>query len=98
MAQVLPAERDLRRVIGDADGVGDREVDGLGEQELLEVYRSLPTFRPSRIQRPPRCARKARCVSDGFFASGRLAIASRSAATVSGHNGHRRIASVFGLA
>src|SRR5919206_1958661 len=45
MAQVLPAERDLRRVIGDADGVGDREVDGLGEQELLELYRSLVLLR-----------------------------------------------------
>src|SRR6266705_873427 len=45
MAQVLPAERDLRRVIGDADGVGDREVDGLGEQELLELYRSMIRLR-----------------------------------------------------
>src|SRR2546425_7996652 len=45
MAQVLPAERDLRRVIGDADGVGDREVDGLGEQELLELYRSMVLLR-----------------------------------------------------
>src|SRR5919206_2097115 len=45
MAQVLPAERDLRRVIGDADGVGDREVDGLGEQELLAIYRSLILLR-----------------------------------------------------
>ena len=45
MAQVLPAERDLRRVIGDADGNGDREVDGLGEQELLELYRSLILLR-----------------------------------------------------
>ncbi|MDX6413049.1 MAG: hypothetical protein QOH23_459, partial [Gaiellaceae bacterium] len=35
MAQVLPAERDLRRVIGESDGAGDRQVDGLGEQELL---------------------------------------------------------------
>src|ERR687887_197307 len=42
---VLPAERDLRRVIGDADGTGDREVDGLGEQELLELYRSLVLLR-----------------------------------------------------
>jgi pyruvate dehydrogenase E1 component alpha subunit len=42
---VLPAERDLRRVIGDADGTGDREVDGLGEQELLELYRSLILLR-----------------------------------------------------
>ncbi len=45
MAQVLPAERDLRRVIGDAEGVGDREVDGLGEQELLDLYRSMMRLR-----------------------------------------------------
>ncbi len=45
MAQVLPAERDLRRVIGDADGTGDREVEGLGEQELLDLYRSLVLLR-----------------------------------------------------
>ena len=30
MAQVLPAERDLRRVIGDADGTGDRIPCSLG--------------------------------------------------------------------
>src|SRR5881396_1095916 len=41
----LPAERDLRRVIGDADGAGDRDVDGLGEQELLELYRSMILLR-----------------------------------------------------
>src|SRR5213595_3161310 len=45
MAQVLPAERDLRRVIGDADGAGDREVEGLGEQELLELFRSMVLLR-----------------------------------------------------
>jgi pyruvate dehydrogenase E1 component alpha subunit len=45
MAQVLPAERDLRRVIGDADGTGDREVDGLGEQELLDLLRSMVLLR-----------------------------------------------------
>src|SRR3954463_10661924 len=45
MAQVLPAERDLRRVIGDVDGAGDREVDGLGEQELLELYGSRGLLR-----------------------------------------------------
>src|ERR687890_1292622 len=45
MAQVLPAERELRRVIGDADGAGDREVDGLGEQELVELYRSVILLR-----------------------------------------------------
>jgi pyruvate dehydrogenase E1 component alpha subunit len=45
MAQVLPAERDLRRVIGDADGAGDREVDSLGEQELLDLFRSMVLLR-----------------------------------------------------
>jgi len=45
MAQVLPAERDLRRVIGDADGSGDRELEGLGEQELLDLYRSMVLLR-----------------------------------------------------
>src|SRR5213596_4397931 len=45
MAQVLPAERDLRRVIGGADGTGDREVEGLGEQELLDLYRSMLLLR-----------------------------------------------------
>src|SRR2546423_9474872 len=45
MAQVLPAERDLRRVIGDADGAGDRQVEGLGEQDLLELYRSMVQLR-----------------------------------------------------
>src|SRR6478752_7453340 len=45
MAQVLPAERDLRRVIGDAEGAGDREVEGLGEQALLELFRSMVLLR-----------------------------------------------------
>src|SRR5919198_128963 len=45
MAQVVPAERNLRRVIGDADGTGDREVEGLGEQELLDLYRSMVRLR-----------------------------------------------------
>jgi pyruvate dehydrogenase E1 component subunit alpha len=45
MAQVLPAERDLRRVIGDADGTGDRMLDGLGEQELLDLFRSMVLLR-----------------------------------------------------
>jgi pyruvate dehydrogenase E1 component alpha subunit len=45
MAQVLPAGRDLRRVIGDADGAGDREVEGLGEQDLLELFRSMVLLR-----------------------------------------------------
>src|SRR5215212_9026205 len=45
MAQVLPAERDLRRVIGDGDGVTDGEVEGLDEQGLLDLYRSLILLR-----------------------------------------------------
>jgi pyruvate dehydrogenase E1 component alpha subunit len=45
MAQVLPAERDLRRVIGDGDAVPDGEVEGLSEQDLLELYRSLVLLR-----------------------------------------------------
>jgi pyruvate dehydrogenase E1 component alpha subunit len=45
MAQVLPAERDLRRVIGDGDGVPDGEVEGLDEQALLDLYRSMVLLR-----------------------------------------------------
>jgi pyruvate dehydrogenase E1 component alpha subunit len=45
MAQVVPAERDLRRVIGDGDTVPDGEVEGLTEQDLLELYRSLVLLR-----------------------------------------------------
>src|SRR5215210_6328065 len=45
MAQVLPAERDLRRVIGDGDTVPDGEVEGLDEHDLLELYRSLILLR-----------------------------------------------------
>jgi pyruvate dehydrogenase E1 component alpha subunit len=45
MAQVLPAERDLRRVIGDGEAVPDGEVDGLDESDFLELYRSLVLLR-----------------------------------------------------
>src|ERR687893_1958234 len=45
MAQVVPAERDLRRVIGDGDAIPDREVDGLAEDDLLALYRSLVLLR-----------------------------------------------------
>jgi pyruvate dehydrogenase E1 component alpha subunit len=45
MAQVVPAERDLRRVIGDGESVPDGEVAGLGERELLDLYRSLVLLR-----------------------------------------------------
>ena len=40
MAQVLPGEHELRRVIDE-----DREVEGLGEGDLLELYRSLVLLR-----------------------------------------------------
>jgi pyruvate dehydrogenase E1 component alpha subunit len=45
MASTLPAERDLRRVIGDGDAIPDGEVDGLGEEELLALYRSMVLLR-----------------------------------------------------
>src|SRR5438067_13387417 len=44
MAQVLPAERDLRRVIGD-DERPDRELDGVDARFLLDLYRSLILLR-----------------------------------------------------
>src|SRR5881409_1767509 len=44
MAQVLPAERDLRRVIGD-DETPDRELDGVDARFLLDLYRSLILLR-----------------------------------------------------
>jgi pyruvate dehydrogenase E1 component alpha subunit len=45
MPQVLPVERGLRRVIGNGEGVPDGEVDGLGESDLLELYRQLVLLR-----------------------------------------------------
>jgi pyruvate dehydrogenase E1 component subunit alpha len=45
MAQVLPAERDLRRVIGDGESVPDGEVAGLSEEDLLELHRWLVLLR-----------------------------------------------------
>ncbi|MGB2874128.1 MAG: thiamine pyrophosphate-dependent dehydrogenase E1 component subunit alpha [Gaiellaceae bacterium] len=45
MAQVLPAERDLRRIIGDGEAVPDGEVDGLSEDDLLELHRWLILLR-----------------------------------------------------
>jgi pyruvate dehydrogenase E1 component subunit alpha len=44
MAQVLPAERDLRRVIGDEE-TPDRELDGVDPRFLLDLYRSLILLR-----------------------------------------------------
>jgi pyruvate dehydrogenase E1 component alpha subunit len=45
MSRVLPAEGDLRRVIGDGEGVADGEVDGLGADDLLALYRNLVLLR-----------------------------------------------------
>jgi pyruvate dehydrogenase E1 component alpha subunit len=45
MAQVAPAERDLRRVIGDGDALPDGEVDGLTESDLLRLYRDMVLLR-----------------------------------------------------
>jgi pyruvate dehydrogenase E1 component alpha subunit len=45
VAQVIPAERDVRRVIGDGDAVPDGEVEGLTEHDLVELYRSLILLR-----------------------------------------------------
>src|SRR4051812_46191928 len=45
MAQVAPAEHELRRVIGDGDAVPDGEVEGLDENALLDIYRSLILLR-----------------------------------------------------
>jgi pyruvate dehydrogenase E1 component alpha subunit len=45
MAQVLPAERGLRRVIGDGEGTPDREVEGLDEADFLALHRNLVLLR-----------------------------------------------------
>jgi pyruvate dehydrogenase E1 component alpha subunit len=45
MARVLPAEQDLRRVIGDGEGVPDGEVEGLSDDDLLELHRWLVLLR-----------------------------------------------------
>jgi pyruvate dehydrogenase E1 component subunit alpha len=45
MSRVLPAEGDLRRVIGDGAAIPDGEVDGLGSDDLLQLYRNLVLLR-----------------------------------------------------
>src|ERR1700675_1463225 len=45
MAEVLPAERDLRRVIGDGPAITDGEVDGLPDHGLIELYRGMVLLR-----------------------------------------------------
>jgi len=44
VAQTLP-ERELRRVIGDGEAQPDGEVDGLGDEDLVELYRQLVLMR-----------------------------------------------------
>jgi pyruvate dehydrogenase E1 component alpha subunit len=45
MAQVLPDERELRRVIGDGESIPDGEVEGLDEDDLIELYRGMVMLR-----------------------------------------------------
>ncbi len=45
MSRVLPAEGDLRRVIGDGETIPDGEVDGLSADDLLALYRDLVLLR-----------------------------------------------------
>src|SRR5215216_3136989 len=45
MAQVLPAERGLRRIIGDGEAVPDGEVEGLSDHDLIELYRGMVLMR-----------------------------------------------------
>src|ERR671938_473859 len=45
MTQVVPAEGDLRRVIGDGEGHPDGEVGGLDESDLLALYRNMVLLR-----------------------------------------------------
>ncbi len=42
---MLPAERGLRRVIGDGESVPDGGVEGLDESDFLELYRQLVLLR-----------------------------------------------------
>ena len=45
MSSVLPAEGDLRRVIGDGAAIPDGEVDGLSHDDLLALYRNIVLLR-----------------------------------------------------
>jgi pyruvate dehydrogenase E1 component alpha subunit len=45
MSQVLPADRGLRRIIGDGEAVADGEVEGLAPDDLLSLYRDLVLLR-----------------------------------------------------
>jgi pyruvate dehydrogenase E1 component alpha subunit len=45
MAQVVPDERELRRIIGDGEAMPDGEVEGLDERDLIELYRGMVLLR-----------------------------------------------------
>jgi pyruvate dehydrogenase E1 component alpha subunit len=45
VAQVLPAEHDVRRIIGDGEVVADGEVEGLDDAALLDLYRGMVLLR-----------------------------------------------------
>jgi pyruvate dehydrogenase E1 component alpha subunit len=45
VSRVLPAEGDLRRVIGDGEAIPDGEVSGLSQDDLLALYRDLVLLR-----------------------------------------------------
>jgi pyruvate dehydrogenase E1 component alpha subunit len=45
MSRVLPAERDLRRVIGDGEAIPDGEVAGISPDDHLQLYRNLVLLR-----------------------------------------------------
>jgi pyruvate dehydrogenase E1 component alpha subunit len=45
MGRVVPAETDLRHVIGDGEAQLDGEVDGLSDDDLLALYRNLVLLR-----------------------------------------------------
>jgi pyruvate dehydrogenase E1 component alpha subunit len=45
VAQVLPAEQGVRRIIGDGELVADGEVGGLGDAALLDLYRAMVLLR-----------------------------------------------------
>jgi pyruvate dehydrogenase E1 component alpha subunit len=45
MTSTVPAERELRRVIGDGAAIPDGEVEGVDERGLLDLYRSMVLLR-----------------------------------------------------
>jgi pyruvate dehydrogenase E1 component alpha subunit len=45
MSQVLPAEGGLRRIIGDGERTPDGEIEGLGQDQLLALYKGLVLLR-----------------------------------------------------